>query len=239
MIQQPQHTIISGDDRGTYMKGFHKTTAGFAAAAALAFFASGVSAAPFSVSAPATANVDTSPGSETVVNFNVADTGEIASLSINLAFDDTLDGGDVYWDNMRVVLSHAGIDVVLMDLMTDSAGPGSTLSATFQDGGADLDAALVPDGDTTGTFDPVDPLAAFTGVELSGTWTITMSDDTEPGDNTDLSLFELVGRTLDAPAAAPVPPAEPPEPVPTLPLPALVLTALGLLASARFGLRRR
>lgn len=191
---------------------------------------SGVSAAPFAVTGPTAANVDTDPGSPTVLNFNVTDSGAITNLTVSLALDASIDGGFVYWDNVRVVLSHAGIDVVLMDLGTDSAGSESSLSATFADGGADLASALVPGGVTAGTFAPQDALSAFNGVELSGAWTVTLSDALEPDDGTDLSLFNLAGDATSAVVT---------EPVPTLPLYALVLTALGLVAIALVGLRRR
>ena len=97
-----------------------KTLNAFVAGAGLLFAASALSA-PFTVNGPTAANVDTDPGSPTVLNFNVPDSGQIDSLRVSLAFDDTLDGGGVYWDNMRVVLSHVGINVVLMDLGTDAA----------------------------------------------------------------------------------------------------------------------
>lgn len=195
-------------------------------------FAASALSAPFSVNGPTAANVDTNPGPPTVLNFNVPDSGEISSLMVNLAFDDTIDGGGVYWDNVRVVLSHLGIDVVLMDLGTDSAGSDSSLSAAFEDGGLDLATALVADGVTSGTFAPQSPLAAFNGVELSGQWTITLSDNLEPGDGTDLSLFTLSGETADATAA-------PAQPIPAVPLGGLLLMMLGVLAAASVGLHRR
>lgn len=218
-------------DRDFTMTILQKTLNALMAGAGLLFAASALSA-PFTVNGPTAANVDTDPISPTVLNFNVPDSGQIDSLTVSLALDDTIDGGGVYWDNVRVVLSHLGIDVVLMDLSTDVAESGSSLSATFEDGGADLAAALVVGGVTAGTFAPQDPLAAFNGVELSGQWTITLSDDEASDDGTDLSLFTLAGETADAPAPSA-------EPIPTLPLGGLLLLILGLLAAARFGLHRR
>ncbi|QFU76896.1 hypothetical protein EY643_15250 [Halioglobus maricola] len=188
-------------------------------------FALGLSAtsyaAPFDIVGPAQDDVDTEAVAPTIINFNVAEVGEISSLSLRLSFEDVGDNGCDCWDNLFVQLSHAGQDVVIMDLQSDD-GP-APLSATFTDGGA-----VLTTSDTNGIFDPAQPLSAFVGLPLDGEWTLTIydHDDSIAGDSTDLTASSLFGETVDVIVAAP--PA-PPEAVPTMSAYGLVLTVLGLM----------
>ena len=158
-------------------------------------------AAAFDITGPTANDVDNI--SPTVLNFEVAQEGSITALDVRLSFDTTGNGGKGYWDNMFVQISHAGIDVVLMDLQGDKASHVSSLVATFSDGGEDLGTALQIDGPTAGTFSPLQPLSAFNGVPLEGSWKVTLWDDTVPFDGTDLTGFSLVAKAFAEPAAIP------------------------------------
>lgn len=170
----------------------------------------------FDLSGPTANDVDNI--SPTVLNFDVAEKGSISALSVRLNLGVAGNGGEAYWDNMFVQISHAGIDVVLMDLQGDDASKISSLVATFSDGGSDLASALQIDGPTTGTFSPLQSLSAFNGVALDGPWIVTLWDDTVPFDGTDFTAFSLIGKTILEP-----------ESIPTMSTYGLFLTMLGLV----------
>lgn len=183
----------------------------------------------FDITGPTANDVDNI--SPTVLNFDVAEKGNISSLSIRLSIDATGNGGDAYWDNMFVQISHAGIDVVLMDLQGDNASRVSSLVATFSDGGGDLASALMIDGPTVGTFSPLQSLSAFNGVPLEGAWKVTLRDDTVPFDGTDFTAVSLIGKAAYEPPQTPEP----------TPVPAISIWGLGILAGilGLIGMRRR
>jgi len=157
----------------------------------------------FEISGPTANDVDNV--APTVLEFSVGNEGRITSLAIRLKLDASGNGGWGYWDNLFVQVSHAGVDVVLTDLQGDAASRVSSLEAIFSDGGSDLGAALQVDGPTTGTFNPLQPLSAFNGLPLKGTWTVKLWDDTVPFDGTDLSEFSLIGSSISVSSPASIP----------------------------------
>lgn len=186
------------------------------AAGLLAFNTSAMASVAFDITGPTAVDVDTPSLTPTEVNFNVLDTGTITSLGVRL-------GLTSYWDNMFVSLSHLGTTVVLMDLQSDSNDAGSVLDAVFQDGAANALTAGCGTPLCSGTFDPLESLSAFNGLELSGQWTFTIYDDEEPGDSSTLDSSSLFGTVAGSGASVPVP----------APLALLALGLMGVVSRLR------
>ena len=149
-----------------------------------------VHAIPFDITGPTASNVDES--TPLALDFSVAQTGLIQTIGVRVELDK-------YWDNIFVSLSHLGTEVVLMNFGTDQFEGDSVLDAVFQDGGATLDDSC-PDPFCTGTFAPLESLSAFNGMELAGTWTFTLSDNTFwDGDNSDLLASSIFGDVRSIP----------------------------------------
>ncbi len=151
-----------------------------------------IQAASIHITGPTADDVDTD--SPTVVVFDAFQSGIITDLSVEITLGDGVNGG--YWDNVLVQISHAGVDVILMDLQTDVLEEGSVLDAIFADGGSDLASATVL-GTTTGTFNPLQPLSAFNGLPVQGPWTFTFQDVVLAGDMTPLTASALTVETLE------------------------------------------
>lgn len=84
----------------------------------------------------------------------------------------------------------------------------------------DTIADLNPPGGYSGRFRPDQPLSAFDGQSLAGTWTLRVADHAET-DTGILNSWSLPSGTVDcATTAAPPPPAEEPPPAPQEPPPA-------------------
>jgi hypothetical protein len=156
-----------------------------------------VQATPFAIGGPGAANVDTNPA--TVVSLVTALPGVITDLNI---FIDIRAGHSEDWgvslrhfDTGTTVSlydgthfpPHSGNFVVTLD--DESPGPVITTGAA---GGGDL----------VGSFKPLNPLSAFDGESLAGTWQLIILDDFVPGEGDDLIQWTLTG---DAQAAVPEP----------------------------------
>ncbi|MFY8136072.1 MAG: proprotein convertase P-domain-containing protein, partial [Aquimonas sp.] len=128
---------------------------------------------------------------------NVASTGALSGLRLGLKIDHT------YIGDLRVWLSKGATTVELLNRPGSSACSGNNLDIVVADG-APLSVQTNCTGSTpaytTGAeYAPANPLAAFAGTELSGQWSLRVSDSAS------LDTGQLVRWCLlpAAPAVAP------------------------------------
>jgi hypothetical protein len=158
-------------------------------------------------SGPGATDVDSDPA--TTVSFDVWEHGTIFDVDVTVHIvPDPSSPGDFHPEDLVIGISHAGVDVQL----TPSAlgGHSDTFAATFDDESLNFFPIL---GDINGTYQSVDLLSAFLGLDVYGTWTLSIYDPFEPGEGADLASWYLqVGHA--------------PEPASTA-LIAIALSALG------------
>ncbi len=123
--------------------------------------------------------------------------------------------------NLTATLSHNGLSAILFDqpALTSDGMIGSFSAAnkyTFSDLGADLPSALdnaVSNGTepyplASGAFKSLESLSVFTGADLAGDWTLSITDNSSSGIPVTGSFLGFSFRaTSDQPAADPVPEA--------------------------------
>jgi hypothetical protein len=174
-------------------------------------------AIPFNLGCGGQVNVDTDP--PTLVTCTLVDVGPINDLTIVLEIDDP--AGSPYVSDLEIILykdygQPTQISVVLYT-GAQPAGPTAYMDATFDDAAA---APAPTSGNVIGTYLPVDALAAFDGVELSGNWTLSLHDTTIwPNEGIDLVGWGMVGDHAPEPSTA-------------------ILLAIGLFGLAAAGRRR-
>lgn len=195
-------------------------------AAALAFAPSLASAATFAYLGDGGPDVDT--GSVTSFDINVTDTGTIADLNVAVFFENTSRvnvtyPGTIAWGDLNVSVSKDGVSVDLWS--AGNPGENDFLYAAFDDTstqGETLNDVLDRAGSAPSDYVPVYPgapvpidpnapgesynalgaLSAFNGLELSGTWTISIFDTVVPDELDELGGWMIYGETV---SAAPVP----------------------------------
>lgn len=119
---------------------------------------------------------DNNPGGTTSI-INVADGGTIDDVTVDLAVSHTWVG------DLIVSVSHGGTSVTLMDQPGVPASTfgcsGNNISANFSDAGGGTVEAVCPATDPVlnGTFQAVTSLSAFDGLDASGNWTLSISDN--------------------------------------------------------------
>ncbi|MCE9544184.1 MAG: PEP-CTERM sorting domain-containing protein [Planctomycetia bacterium] len=130
---------------------------------------------------PSASDVDTDPA--TNVSLTVPDSGNIIKVTLSAR----LSG---FADNVSIWLSHDG--VALLPIYTgeaDSFPDSPIIDATWDDAASGPAPAS---GSAVGTFTPVQPLSAFNGLDVFGTWTLTLKDTGGfPGDGTLLESWSI------------------------------------------------
>ncbi len=138
------------------------------------------------------------------VNKAILDTGQTTTSTItvpsggafNIAdLNARLDITHANIADLRIVLSHGGQSVTL--LAPGTAGKNLT-GTVFDDKGVSFGSRLSP---YSGHFLPSQALAAFQGMSLSGTWTLTVTDTSPNGTGGSLDAWSLTA-TPDAATAA-------------------------------------
>jgi len=160
-------------------------------------WAANASAVLFDIAGPSADNVDTDPA--TVVQLNVAETGSILDINIDLVLYELGSAPDCcYLDNLDITLSHLGMSVLLYPGSFSDTN-ASEMDAIFDDEAG----ALAPtSGSVFGTFQPVGSLSVFDGKELSGLWELTIFDHDFPDDGMDLVSWRIFGETGQVPEPA-------------------------------------
>ncbi len=130
---------------------------------------------------------------------NVATMGTIQDLTVSIAAEHTWVGDLIF------TLSHNGTDVILMDrpgvpALNTVGCNANNVDVIFNDNGADgpVEDSCVQDSDPgiTGDLIPQEPLAGFSGMELSGDWTLNVNDNAnqDTGTLTEFCLFPVFGE---------------------------------------------
>ena len=124
-----------------------------------------------------------SDGQTTTFRIAINDTGEINDLNVALKLVHTRT------EDLDVFLEAP--DGTTVELLTDVVGEGNSLTVTTLDDEAlqSIAFASVP---FTGTFQPEGRLGDFAGKEISGNWTLHVTDDTANGDGGALVEWSLV-----------------------------------------------
>lgn len=126
---------------------------------------------------------------------NVSDTGTLSGLTVSLAAQHTWVG------DLIVTLEHEGTTVTLMDrpgAPASTNGCSSNNVDTLFDDAASTPVEGVCDPDPLaigGTVIPQEALAGFNGTDLSGDWTLNISDNVgqDTGTLTEFCLFPVLG----------------------------------------------
>lgn len=157
-----------------------------------------VSAAPayaapiaFSLSGPSAVNVDTNPGTE--VDLVSAISGNILDLNVFVS----ITGG--HMEDFDLYLTAP--DGTTVQFRGDFTNPFIHIDAPFQATFDDEAAALhgAQSGGAIGTFQPFEPLSAFDGSNLFGTWTLRIHDAFTPNEGNDLIEWSISGTIEQAP----------------------------------------
>ncbi len=164
-------------------------------------------AVPFNIAGPPQPDYLNLIGNPASISFNVVQTGSITDLNLNVQIQ------SLVADENSIELTHNAVTVLVRPIDLVAFGD---LNLTFDD-----EAAVSYLGQLSGTVTPANPLSAFDGMELSGTWTLRLTNiDFAEADN--LIAWSLIGTTAEVAA---------------LPEPATM--AFGLLSSTALALRRR
>ena len=157
-----------------------------------------VQATPFVLNGPGALNVDTNPATE--ISLISALTGTISDLNIFV----NIVGG--HMEDYQLFLTSP--DGTTVQFRADFAGVNfgfshidGPLSATFDDEAVALHTAQV--ANATGTFLPYNPLSAFDGKSLTGTWTLSVLDQFAPGEGNNLISWSISGDVREATAPEP------------------------------------
>jgi hypothetical protein len=164
-----------------------------AAAVSLAS-SSATHAAAFDVDCGGATNVDTN--TPTVVGCSAAVSGTITDLNVVLNIDDA--SANPYATDLQITLVHvASGTTVNVYVGSEVANPTSIMDATFDDAAA---GAPPGSGDIIGTFQAAQLLAAFNGLELSGSWVLQILDASPyPNEGIDLLSWHLNGTIVPEP----------------------------------------
>jgi hypothetical protein len=101
---------------------------------------------------------------------SVTDAGTINSVSVRLVVAHTWPG------DLTAKITHGGTTVNLATRMGGTSCSADDVDATFQDGGAAISCQATSPG-ITGILAPEQPLSAFNGMNISGDWTLNVSDN--------------------------------------------------------------
>lgn len=200
-------------------------------AAAFVLVPSVLSAATFAYVADGGTNVDTSSVSQ--FDLVVTDTGTITDLNVAMVLSNDRQNvtfpGTIAWGDLNVSISKDGVTVDLWQAgnpgendelyvaLDDNSTQGETLNDVLnRAGGGQSDVvpvypgAPVPvDPNNPGTsYDPIEALSAFNGLELAGTWTLSIFDTVVPNEGDELNGWMIYGATSGV-AAVPVPASMP------------------------------
>ncbi|MCH9652005.1 MAG: M36 family metallopeptidase [Deltaproteobacteria bacterium] len=135
-----------------------------------------------------------SPGAPAVDTLVVSQTGTIDGLTVQIRADHTWVGDLIF----TLTHSDTGTAAALIDrpgrVGSGFGCSGNDIDATMDDNGASPVEDECDSGVPTinGTFSPNNPLAAFDGEDISGTWTMSVEDEAG-GDTGDLVEWCLVG----------------------------------------------
>ncbi len=140
-------------------------------------------AVPFFETGPSANGIDTSTGTSVVLN--VTTPGSIADLNLSIQTD------RFYSSNIDIFLTSPNSTTVhIFDATIDI---NTIFNVTFDD--ESLNGIAPKDQDLITDFQPDNPLSAFDGETLAGSWTLFLRDTIMPGDDTTLVAWSLAGTT--------------------------------------------
>ncbi len=156
---------------------------------------------------PSASGVDTP--TPTTVDLEVLDEGTVTDIDVQVELTD----GGGYAREIELSLVHDGVTVIVHERVDNPSSPpfvAAVLDATFDDEAADP----VPDPpadrgtgvtvDVVGTFQPDEPLEAFDGGDLAGTWTLSLVDvGVYPYDGETLASWSVVATSESTAAECP------------------------------------
>lgn len=101
-----------------------------------------------------------------VVPLDIVQSGTITDLNFGITYSGS------FPQNIDIVLEHDGTQVHIYDATEDVS---AAFSALFDD--ESLNGFAPKDADVLGDFLPDNPLSAFDGMELAGTWNLMLTDN--------------------------------------------------------------
>ncbi|WP_316347512.1 PEP-CTERM sorting domain-containing protein [Desulfuromonas acetoxidans] len=154
----------------------------------------------FTLYGDAAGNVDTYPA--TSVSLTSELNGLITDLNVQIELGDT-DYEVSLWKNLTVWIEHNGVSASLI-----SPNGFNFIGGVFDVVFDDAASAQIPYDFTSinaeGTFQALDSLSVFNGLDLAGEWTLVLLDTYWPGDGTDLLSWSLTGTMAES-TTQPVP----------------------------------
>ncbi len=117
----------------------------------------------------------------TIVPLETSEPGFIVDLDLSV------DLQDIWAQDIDILLEHNGVSVHVYDASIDDSAAFDVL---FDD---EALSNAPKSGDVVGSFIPDNPLSAFDGLALAGTWNLILWDDIFPGDGTDLLAWSISG----------------------------------------------
>jgi|GEM_PF-1807386 len=154
----------------------------------------------FTLYGDAASNIDTYPA--TSVSLTSELNGLVTDLNVQIELGDA-DSGETFWKDVSIGLEHNGVSVSLMTQGGSSFLMGN-FDVTFDDAAPTQISYDFTTVDIEGTFQALDTLSVFNGLDLAGDWTLVLLDTYWHGDGTDLLSWSLTGTMAES-TTQPVP----------------------------------
>ncbi|WP_321530314.1 PEP-CTERM sorting domain-containing protein [uncultured Desulfuromonas sp.] len=154
----------------------------------------------FTLYGDAAKNIDTYPA--TSVSLTSGLNGSITDLNVQVKLGDA-DSGETFWKDVSIWLEHNGISVSLAPSGGINFFEG-IFDVVFDDAASTQISYDFTSVNAEGSFQALESLSVFNGLDLAGEWTLVFLDTYWPGDGTDLLSWSLTGTMAES-TTQPVP----------------------------------
>ena len=135
-------------------------------------------------------DVDTNPASL----FEITITDNYIISDLNVQFE-LFDSSDLFWTDLDLTISNGFTTVILASAQNILFGSDGLFNVTFDDEALNN----LSTGNSVGSYKSLESLSAFDGQNITGTWTLSIFDDYQPGENNNLISYSITATTTSVP----------------------------------------